>query len=106
LHDLRRPAIEQRLEPHSRAIELIDLARRAMHLRKGAELVGGQRAVELGLALARDAIERSRRHLHLRRQLIVAKEEDRAANALQIVFEDEILEKEIPVRDRTALLIE
>ena len=61
---------------------------------------------ELRLPVEGHPIEGAGRDLHLRRQLVVTKEEDHAANLLQVVFDDQVLEHEIPVRHRTALLIQ
>ena len=69
-----------------------------------AEAIGREHSIEPGLAITGHAVERARVTCTCG-ELIVAKEEDRPAQALEIVLDREVLEAAI-IRDRAALLIE
>src|SRR5688572_20723534 len=102
----RRRLRQSRLEPRAGEIELISRAGGAMDFRKRAEPVSRQNTIELRFSVARHSIEDRPSDLDLRGQLIVAKEEDDAEDLGQPVADYQVLELEIPERDRRTLLEE
>ena len=70
-----------------------------MDIRQRPEPMRGQGAIELGLLVARNAVENRPVDLHLRGELIVAEKNNRAAHVGQAVVGHQVLEAQIPVGD-------